>query len=183
MFQALAQNTDLKERLCRIHAESLLLDRPVAAKSGDRLAEVGNVAAPCPRRPPCCPWELCFPHHGQLRIPRLPWKYAASCISKLLFPPGTLPPFVLLYPIFLLRITLFSWYYWSGDCAETNVLSCYFWKNPHFLQPIASQFPASFFCSLSENHCPISVWLFPSPFPVITLRGGELLQLSVLVSS
>ncbi|KAB0404393.1 hypothetical protein E2I00_010117 [Balaenoptera physalus] len=40
LSSALAQNTDLKERLCRIHAESLLLDLPVAAKSGDGLAEV-----------------------------------------------------------------------------------------------------------------------------------------------
>lgn len=42
MFQALAQNTDLKERLRRIHAESLLLDSPAVAKSGDNLAEVGR---------------------------------------------------------------------------------------------------------------------------------------------
>uniref|UniRef100_A0A8C0JQX7 Oxysterol-binding protein n=1 Tax=Canis lupus dingo TaxID=286419 RepID=A0A8C0JQX7_CANLU len=35
LSSALAQNTDLKERLCRIHAESLLLDPPAAAKSGD----------------------------------------------------------------------------------------------------------------------------------------------------
>uniref|UniRef100_A0A8B9WBH9 Oxysterol-binding protein n=1 Tax=Bos mutus grunniens TaxID=30521 RepID=A0A8B9WBH9_BOSMU len=39
LSSALAQNTDLKERLCRIHAESLLLDLPAAAKSGDGLAE------------------------------------------------------------------------------------------------------------------------------------------------
>uniref|UniRef100_A0A8P0TE87 Oxysterol-binding protein-related protein 3 n=1 Tax=Canis lupus familiaris TaxID=9615 RepID=A0A8P0TE87_CANLF len=39
LSSALAQNTDLKERLCRIHAESLLLDPPAAAKSGDSLAE------------------------------------------------------------------------------------------------------------------------------------------------
>lgn len=54
MFQALAQNTDLKERLCRIHAESLLLDSPAAATLGDSLAEVGK--ASClgmfPRPPP-----------------------------------------------------------------------------------------------------------------------------------
>lgn len=42
MFQALAQNTDLKERLRRIHAESMLLDPPAAPKSGDNLAEVGR---------------------------------------------------------------------------------------------------------------------------------------------
>uniref|UniRef100_A0A673SMY4 Oxysterol-binding protein n=2 Tax=Suricata suricatta TaxID=37032 RepID=A0A673SMY4_SURSU len=39
LSSALAQNTDLKERLRRIHAESLLLDPPAAAKSGDSLAE------------------------------------------------------------------------------------------------------------------------------------------------
>ncbi|KAB1276342.1 Oxysterol-binding protein-related protein 3 [Camelus dromedarius] len=39
---ALAQNTDLKERLRRIHAESLLLDPPAAAKSGDSLAEISE---------------------------------------------------------------------------------------------------------------------------------------------
>ncbi|XP_039718504.1 oxysterol-binding protein-related protein 3 isoform X4 [Pteropus medius] len=39
LSSALAQNTELKERLCRIHAESLLLDPPAAAKSGDSLAE------------------------------------------------------------------------------------------------------------------------------------------------
>lgn len=39
LSSALAQNTDLKERLCRIHAESLLLDPPAAAKSSDGLAE------------------------------------------------------------------------------------------------------------------------------------------------
>uniref|UniRef100_A0A8D1T1M3 Oxysterol-binding protein n=1 Tax=Sus scrofa TaxID=9823 RepID=A0A8D1T1M3_PIG len=39
LSSALAQNTDLKERLCRIHAESLLLEPPAAAKSGDGLAE------------------------------------------------------------------------------------------------------------------------------------------------
>ncbi|XP_027429344.1 oxysterol-binding protein-related protein 3 isoform X1 [Zalophus californianus] len=39
LSSALAQNTDLKERLRRIHAESLLLDSPAAAKSGDSLAE------------------------------------------------------------------------------------------------------------------------------------------------
>lgn len=39
LSSALAQNTDLKERLCRIHAESLLLDSPAAAKLGDSLAE------------------------------------------------------------------------------------------------------------------------------------------------
>lgn len=39
LSSALAQNTDLKERLCRIHAESLLLDAPAAAKSSDGLAE------------------------------------------------------------------------------------------------------------------------------------------------
>ncbi|KAF0875835.1 OSBL3 protein, partial [Crocuta crocuta] len=44
LSSALAQNTDLKERLCRIHAESLLLDPPAAAKSGDSLAEVGKAS-------------------------------------------------------------------------------------------------------------------------------------------
>ncbi|XP_003896233.3 oxysterol-binding protein-related protein 3 isoform X1 [Papio anubis] len=39
LSSALAQNTDLKERLRRIHAESLLLDSPAVAKSGDNLAE------------------------------------------------------------------------------------------------------------------------------------------------
>ncbi|XP_060052066.1 oxysterol-binding protein-related protein 3 isoform X5 [Erinaceus europaeus] len=39
LSSALAQNTELKERLCRIHAESLLLDPPAAAKSSDSLAE------------------------------------------------------------------------------------------------------------------------------------------------
>lgn len=39
LSSALAQNTDLKERLCRIHAESLLLDPAAAAKSSDGLAE------------------------------------------------------------------------------------------------------------------------------------------------
>uniref|UniRef100_A0A8C3VMS7 Oxysterol-binding protein n=1 Tax=Catagonus wagneri TaxID=51154 RepID=A0A8C3VMS7_9CETA len=39
LSSALAQNTDLKERLCRIHAESLLLQPPAAATSGDGLAE------------------------------------------------------------------------------------------------------------------------------------------------
>ncbi|KAG8514752.1 Oxysterol-binding protein-related protein 3, partial [Galemys pyrenaicus] len=39
LSSALAQNTDLKERLRRIHAESLLLDPPAAANSGDSLAE------------------------------------------------------------------------------------------------------------------------------------------------
>ncbi|XP_030877795.1 oxysterol-binding protein-related protein 3-like, partial [Leptonychotes weddellii] len=39
LSSALAQSTDLKERLRRIHAESLLLDSPAAAKSGDSLAE------------------------------------------------------------------------------------------------------------------------------------------------
>ncbi|XP_054999956.1 oxysterol-binding protein-related protein 3 [Sorex araneus] len=39
LSSALAQNTDLKERLCRIHAESLLLEPPAAAKLGDSLAE------------------------------------------------------------------------------------------------------------------------------------------------
>lgn len=42
IFQALAQNTDLKERLRRIHAESLLLDQPAVPKPGDNLAEVGR---------------------------------------------------------------------------------------------------------------------------------------------
>lgn len=77
MFQALAQNTDLKERLRRIHAESLLLDSPAAAKSGDNLAEVGKASRlgmfprpppPHPTAPvrPCAPlfpgeWEWCSP--------------------------------------------------------------------------------------------------------------------------
>ncbi|KAG3278021.1 oxysterol binding protein like 3 [Ictidomys tridecemlineatus] len=39
LSSALAQNTDLKERLRRIHAESLLLDSPAVAKLGDNLAE------------------------------------------------------------------------------------------------------------------------------------------------
>lgn len=54
MFQALAQNTDLKERLCRIHAVSLLLDPPAAAKLGDSLAEVGKASClvMCLRPPP-----------------------------------------------------------------------------------------------------------------------------------
>ncbi|XP_008839769.1 oxysterol-binding protein-related protein 3 [Nannospalax galili] len=39
LSSALAQNTDLKERLRRIHAESLLLDPPAVPKSGDNLAE------------------------------------------------------------------------------------------------------------------------------------------------
>ncbi|XP_062955056.1 oxysterol-binding protein-related protein 3 isoform X7 [Cynocephalus volans] len=39
LSSALAQNTDLKDRLRRIHAESLLLDTPAVAKSGDGLAE------------------------------------------------------------------------------------------------------------------------------------------------
>lgn len=54
MFQALAQNTDLKERLCRIHAESLLLESPAAAKLGDSLAEVGKAShlGMFPRPPP-----------------------------------------------------------------------------------------------------------------------------------
>ncbi|XP_076977571.1 oxysterol-binding protein-related protein 3 isoform X1 [Tamandua tetradactyla] len=39
LSSALAQNTDLKERLRRIHAESLLLDPLAVAKSGDSLAE------------------------------------------------------------------------------------------------------------------------------------------------
>ncbi|XP_054420455.1 oxysterol-binding protein-related protein 3 isoform X4 [Pteronotus mesoamericanus] len=39
LSSALAQNTDLKERLRRIHAESLLLDPPAAARSADSLAE------------------------------------------------------------------------------------------------------------------------------------------------
>ncbi|XP_051818663.1 oxysterol-binding protein-related protein 3 isoform X2 [Antechinus flavipes] len=39
LSSALAQNTDLKERLRRIHAESLLLDSAAGAKSGDGLAE------------------------------------------------------------------------------------------------------------------------------------------------
>ncbi|KAB1276343.1 Oxysterol-binding protein-related protein 3 [Camelus dromedarius] len=42
LSSALAQNTDLKERLRRIHAESLLLDPPAAAKSGDSLAEISE---------------------------------------------------------------------------------------------------------------------------------------------
>ncbi|XP_006506698.1 oxysterol-binding protein-related protein 3 isoform X4 [Mus musculus] len=39
LSSALAQNTDLKERLRRIHAESLLLDPPAVPKPGDNLAE------------------------------------------------------------------------------------------------------------------------------------------------
>ncbi|ELV13635.1 Oxysterol-binding protein-related protein 3 [Tupaia chinensis] len=42
LSSALAQNTDLKERLRRIHAESLLLDPPAVAKSGDNLAEISD---------------------------------------------------------------------------------------------------------------------------------------------
>ncbi|XP_003407120.2 oxysterol-binding protein-related protein 3 isoform X2 [Loxodonta africana] len=39
LSSALAQNTDLKERLRRIHAESLVLDHLAVAKLGDSLAE------------------------------------------------------------------------------------------------------------------------------------------------
>lgn len=39
LSSALAQNTELKERLRRIHAESLLLEPPAGATSGDSLAE------------------------------------------------------------------------------------------------------------------------------------------------
>ncbi|KAK7819252.1 hypothetical protein U0070_008380 [Myodes glareolus] len=39
LSSALAQNTDLKERLRRIHAESMVLDPPAVPKSGDNLAE------------------------------------------------------------------------------------------------------------------------------------------------
>ncbi|XP_005087236.1 oxysterol-binding protein-related protein 3 isoform X1 [Mesocricetus auratus] len=39
LSSALAQNTDLKERLRRIHAETLFLDPPAVPKSGDNLAE------------------------------------------------------------------------------------------------------------------------------------------------
>ncbi|XP_010626545.1 oxysterol-binding protein-related protein 3 isoform X2 [Fukomys damarensis] len=39
LSSAIAQNTDLKERLRRIHAESLLLDPPAIAKLGDNQAE------------------------------------------------------------------------------------------------------------------------------------------------
>uniref|UniRef100_G3UEF1 Oxysterol-binding protein n=1 Tax=Loxodonta africana TaxID=9785 RepID=G3UEF1_LOXAF len=42
LSSALAQNTDLKERLRRIHAESLVLDHLAVAKLGDSLAEVGK---------------------------------------------------------------------------------------------------------------------------------------------
>lgn len=111
MFQALAQNTDLKERLCRIHAESLLLDPPAAAKSGDTLAEVGKTSClvrSCHRHPlPCCPppsrsVSMLLPLGGahivpashrccrawELLVPRLSWEYAVNCClsSKLFFP-------------------------------------------------------------------------------------------------
>lgn len=67
MFQALAQNTDLKERLRRIHAESMLLDPPAAPKSGDNLAEVGRFlsgklfSAPAARPPPAFSVQLHSP--------------------------------------------------------------------------------------------------------------------------
>lgn len=41
MFQAIAQNTDLKDRLRRIHAESMLLDSAANAKSSPDLVKVG----------------------------------------------------------------------------------------------------------------------------------------------
>lgn len=86
MFQALAQNTDLKERLRRIHAESLLLDSPAAAKSGDNLAEVGKASRlgmfprpppPHPTAPvrPCAPL---FPGEWGVVLTSLPAPAAAS---------------------------------------------------------------------------------------------------------
>lgn len=116
MFQALAQNTDLKERLCRIHAESLLLDPPAAAKSGDSLAEVGKASclvtspwrpmAPSLSLPP--PDECCSRLHGLPqpratgagvpRITRLSRGSAANCILKLLLPPPCPPE--LFFPLY-----------------------------------------------------------------------------------
>lgn len=72
MFQAIAQNTDLKERLCRIHAESMLLDSAANANSSPDFVKVGIdflsfCKAPCCISPPFS-WSLSCPNESSHHI-------------------------------------------------------------------------------------------------------------------
>lgn len=158
MFQALAQNTDLKERLRRIHAESLLLEPPAA----DSLAEVGK--APGLVRSgdvavtsqgalaPSSPLEGCS-HPPPGGVPD-PWSRGfLQPAAPAPLAPSTLLPFVTLSPILLLSTPVSLGSAAAAGAVETSVLPLLL-KKPQLASSLG------FLCEIHSSSFSCNTFLF-----------------------